>query len=212
MKSKEVRTRLFFILHYNRLDYLNTMGRFDQSQQAVKSTLSELLLYEKGLDDFDKSTLFGNIAMSFFGAGNFQQCIFWLNRIRNEIPFKIRPDLESFLRLFYILAHYEAGHADILPSLILSFYRFLHKKEQLYKFESIIIDFLRNELPETGTPKALLQAFQKLKNKIAPLSKSPYEKNVFTYFDYISWLESKIENRPFAEVVRQKAKSLPDFI
>ncbi|TAL58408.1 MAG: hypothetical protein EPN85_11650 [Bacteroidetes bacterium] len=210
VKSQEARTRLFFVLHYHRLNYFNTMGWFDQSLQAIKTMLSELPLYEKGLNDSEKFSLFIIIAILFFSTDKWHPCIFWLNRIQDETRFMIRPDFESFLRLFYILAHYEAGHADVLPSLIQSFYRFLLKKEQLYKFETALIYFFRNEMPkinpETSSgQKELIQAFQKLKNKIAPLADDAHEKNVFLFFDYLNWLESKIENRSFAEVVRQKA-------
>lgn len=36
----------------------------------------------------------------------------------------------------------------------------------------------------------------------------PYEKRAFLYLDIISWLESKIENRPVAEIIQEKAKEL----
>ncbi|TAL60930.1 MAG: hypothetical protein EPN85_06130 [Bacteroidetes bacterium] len=202
--SQQIRPRFFWVLYYHKLNYLNSMGWFDKSNQTLKTVLSELPLYEERLNDFEKVNLFGHIAISFFGTGNFHQCISWLNRIRDEIHFAIRQDFENFLRLFYILAHYEAGHIDILPSLILSFYRFLHKKEQIYKFETILIYFFRNELPKINTQKELIPVFQKLKNELLPLEKDEYEKNAFEYFDYISWLESKIENKTFAEVVRRK--------
>ncbi len=45
----------------------------------------------------------------------------------------------------------------------------------------------------------MLVQFKKLKT-------DPYEKGAFEYFDFISWLESKIENRPFAEIIKEKAK------
>jgi hypothetical protein len=32
----------------------------------------------------------------------------------------------------------------------------------------------------------------------------PFEKRAFLYLDIISWLESKIENRPVQAIIRQK--------
>ena len=49
-------------------------------------------------------------------------------------------------------------------------------------------------------------AFRKLKTELEEIVKDPFEKRALEYFDFISWLESKIDNRPFAEVVREKAK------
>ncbi len=39
------------------------------------------------------------------------------------------------------------------------------------------------------------------------LAKEPFEAKFLDDFDFISWLESKIENRPFANIIREKAKS-----
>ena len=34
----------------------------------------------------------------------------------------------------------------------------------------------------------------------------PYERRAFLYLDILSWLESKIENRPVREIIREKSK------
>jgi len=36
----------------------------------------------------------------------------------------------------------------------------------------------------------------------------PYEKRAFLYLDIISWLESHLENKPVAEIIRKKARAL----
>ncbi|MBI4946997.1 MAG: hypothetical protein HY840_11430 [Bacteroidetes bacterium] len=52
-------------------------------------------------------------------------------------------------------------------------------------------------------------AFQELKTNLLKLMKDPMEKAVMEEFDFLSWVESKIQNKTFAEVVREKAKQLP---
>jgi len=51
----------------------------------------------------------------------------------------------------------------------------------------------------------LQSAFADLLDHLIPLTTNPYEKRAFVYFDIISWLESKIQNRPVKEVIREKA-------
>ncbi|TAL61555.1 MAG: hypothetical protein EPN85_04540 [Bacteroidetes bacterium] len=204
-KSSDEKTKLFFITATNRLNYYTITGQFSSAVSFLLEINKRLGEYEPSMNDVEKALLFHNIALSYFGSGDYKNCIHWLNQIRNKISLNIRPDFESSLGLFYLIVHYESGNADLLPSLIQSLYRYLKKKEQLHKFETAIIHFLRNELPKTNTQEEQIHAFQKFKNRIAPLANDPYEKSPFEFFDYISWLESKIENRPFAEVVRQKA-------
>ncbi|MCE2504749.1 MAG: hypothetical protein J4G05_11960 [Chlorobi bacterium] len=39
------------------------------------------------------------------------------------------------------------------------------------------------------------------------LEDDPYESRVFRFFDLRSWLQSKIEGRDFAEIVREKSRN-----
>ena len=77
--------------------------------------------------------------------------------------------------------------------------------ERLYEFEKTILLFLR-ELPVNNSPKEVLLSFEKLRDQLLALENNPYENQAFKYFDFISWLESKIENVSFASVVMKKAK------
>jgi hypothetical protein len=45
-----------------------------------------------------------------------------------------------------------------------------------------------------------------LKRDMSALYEDPFEKNVFIYFDFISWVESKIKGKTFGEIVREKLK------
>ena len=50
----------------------------------------------------------------------------------------------------------------------------------------------------------LKEAFIELKNKLLNLREDPFEKRPYLYLDIISWLESKIENKPVQEIIRAK--------
>jgi len=54
----------------------------------------------------------------------------------------------------------------------------------------------------------LKQAFKKLHGELQKFADDPYERRSFLYLDILSWLESKIENRPIGEIIRQKALQL----
>lgn len=206
-RSSAEKAALFYNAVLNRLNYYNITGQSSGALSFMEEINKQLDAHKQFSSDFEKAKLFQTIAISCFLSERYKYCIHWLNRIRNEVSLNVRPDFESFLRLFYLIAQYEAGNLDLLPPLIQSLYRYLKRKKHLYKFEATIIYFLRNELPKTNTKGQFLQALQKLKNNITLLSKDPYEKNPFEYFDYISWLESKIKNRPFSEIIREKVMS-----
>ena len=203
-QPQTIKIKLFDSRSYNKLNYYTTCGIFREAIPEVTRISKEIPLYLNFLSNFEKLVLFSHLAIFYFGTKDYQQSIFWLNRIRNEVSLSHNLQIESFHRLFYLIVHYEAGHDEIIPSLVQSLYRFLRKKERLYKFEILVIDFLRKLSPANDAEK-LNEAFKKLHTRIQPLLKDLYEKNAFHYFDYMSWLESKTGNKSFAEIVREKS-------
>ncbi|MBI4930073.1 MAG: hypothetical protein HY841_04860 [Bacteroidetes bacterium] len=210
-KNDMLRNKLFYFNSHLTLYYFNTIGQSPGKTDVISDITKKITDHHGYLNDIQKSILYSNLATTFFIRQQYHKCTFWLNCIRNEVSLNNYPNIQSYLRIFYLLVNYEAGKTDLLPYLIQSVYRFLKKKEQLYKFETLLLHFLRNELPKVNPEtssgkKELILAFQKLKNKITPLAKEPYEKNAFEYFDYVTWLDSKIQNCPFAEMLKEKAK------
>ncbi|MFQ5447715.1 MAG: hypothetical protein ACE5FF_12350, partial [Saprospiraceae bacterium] len=111
-------------------------------------------------------------------------------------------DIQCYARILHLIAHFELGHFALLEYLVKSVYRFLAKMEDLNVVQREILYFLRKEL--RTNPAHLQHAFIQLKNKLGKLKDHPSERRSFLYLDIISWLESKIQNRPVQEVIREK--------
>lgn len=73
--------------------------------------------------------------------------------------------------------------------------------------ENIVLQFIRKKMPRIHTAKQQMKAFVELRNDFVEIADDEYESKAFEYFDYISWLDSKIEKKSFAEVVREKFNS-----
>ena len=118
----------------------------------------------------------------------------------------MREDLMCFARVLSLVAHYEAGMDYHLEVQLKSTYKFLLKMNDLHEVQKEMIKFLRN----LGNiyPSDLHQEFQNLHTELKKYEDHPYEKRAFLYLDIISWLESHLENKPVAEIIREKAKTL----
>jgi hypothetical protein len=108
--------------------------------------------------------------------------------------------------MFYLVAHYELNNNDLLSYLIRSDSRFFSKKESQFELETVFLDFLKNQLPGAKTTEHRIELFSKLRNKLLPLVNHPQEKIYFKYFDFISWLESKIQGQSFQDILQKKNK------
>ena len=118
----------------------------------------------------------------------------------------MREDLMCFARVLSLVAHYEAGMDYHLEVQLKSTYKFLLKMNDLHAVQHEMIKFLRS-LGDIY-PTELKGEFQKLYNELKKYEDHPYEKRAFLYLDILSWLESHLQNRPVAEIIREKALTL----
>lgn len=203
--SKILDNNLFYITHVMELTLYIDTGRFNEGVQLaykIENVLSNnpsmVLSKEKEM------ILYYEFFNTYFGAERFRKANYYLNKILNE-PVDIRNDIQDFARILSLIVHFELGNMDLLEYTVKSTYRFLYKRNRLYQFETILLRFIRKVLPKIHPETSgLLLAFKKLKIELEKVVKDPFERKALDYFDFISWLESKIEKRAFAEVVREK--------
>jgi len=165
---------------------------------------------EKGLERFKgkinkvhEIVFYYNIAYLFLGSGDYNKSLFWLNKILNTTDVDVRLDILSYARILNLIVHYELGNNDILEYTVISTYRFLYARKRLYKFETILLNFIR-KLPKSFTQVELINSFVDLRTELITLSENSFEKKALEYFDLISWLESKINKTTYAEVIKSK--------
>jgi len=184
--------------------YIKT-GEFVQGLSAVKEAETGLIKFAGKIHSQYEIVFHNSIKYIYFGAGEYRKSLQWSNKVINESSPEIRQDIQAMARIFNLILHYELGNMDSLEYFIKSTYRFLLKSQRLYKVEAIILSYLRKNA-HLMSQKEILESFRTLHKELLPLSKDKYEKKAFEEFDIISWLESKIEGKSFAEVVRRKVK------
>jgi len=197
------RLLLFKYSSTHRINRYFMLGEFTEGVQIIPEIAKSLEDYENLLDTHYIIIFYYKFACMYFGEGNYQQVVFWLNKIINMKDVDLRSDIHSFARILNLISHYELGNIDLVDYYIRSTYRFLIKKNDLHQFQKIIMKFLRKL--SSITRDQLIDAFRDLRTQLIPLNDKFYERRPFIYFDFVSWLESKIENRTVQEIIHQKA-------
>lgn len=153
-------------------------------------------------DDHRVLVFYYRIACLFFGSGDFDRAIDYLNLIINQKSPDYRPDIQSFSRILNLIAHFELGNARLVEYQAKSVYRFLAKMEDLHAVQQEIFRFLQRTF--RVRPEELQQEFISLRDQLKVIDDDPYERRPFLYLDIISWLDSKIEGVSVQEVVQRK--------
>lgn len=201
-KDENVEALTFLYLNLNSINLYFIDGSFQDGVKIIPKIEKDLDLYKDRLDEHHVMIFYYKFASMYFGNGNNKDCIFYLNKIITNKSLQMREDLQCFARVLNLVAHYEAGLDYHIETLLKSTYKFLIKINDLYEVQKEMIKFLRGL--QDIYPQDLKKAFETLRDTLKTYENHPYERRAFLYLDVISWLESKIQNIPVGDVIRQK--------
>ncbi len=195
------RIQMFVYLNIARLNQHFLEGTFKEGIDIVPEIIDGLKEYNIYLDRHRTLVFYYKIASLYFGAGDPDTAIDYLNKIINW-KVDLRSDLQCYARLLHLIAHYELGNFQLLEYLIKSVYRFMSKMNNLSRVEEEIFNFLRKSFYLSA--KKLKPEFEKLLHTMKQFEQNKFEIRAFAYLDIISWLESKVYDVPVYKVIRDK--------
>ncbi len=179
-------------------------GSFTDGLKIIPELIKAIEKFELRIDPHRVLVFYYKIACMYFGAGKFKEAISYLNRIINYPDPRLREDIHCFARILNLIAHFELENQTLIEYQVRSTYRFIRKMNDLNSVQKEILKFLRN-LTSTN-PVELRKKFTELREKLLRIQERPYQRRAFLYLDIISWLESKIDEKPIQEVIKAKFK------
>jgi len=200
-QSDNNRIQVFVYLYIAKINQHFLHGTFKEGLQLVPEIEEKLAAYTLYLDRHRILVFYYKIASLYFGSGDFDSTIDYLNKIINW-KVDLRNDLQCYARLLHLIAHYELGNYNLLEYLTKSVYRFMAKMQNLSVVEEEIFRFLRQAFHLST--RQLKPAFEALLHKLKSLEKNPFEARAFAYLDIVSWLESKVSGLPLQTVLKNK--------
>jgi len=193
--------QVFVYLYIAKINQHFLEGTFNEGLKIVDEITQKLDEYYLFLDKHRTLIFYYKIASLYFGAGDFGSAIDYLNKIINW-KVNLRNDLQCYARLLHLIAHYELGNFQLLEYLIKTVYRFMAKMQNLSLVEEEIFKFLRKSFYMSA--RKLKPEFEKLLITIKQFETNKFETRAFAYLDIISWLESKVSDKPVYEIIREK--------
>lgn len=178
-------------------------GTFEKGILLVPEIEEKLSKYGFYIDRHRILVFNYKIASLYFGNGDYETAIDYLRKIING-DIDLRIDLQCYARLLHLLAHYELGNFELIEYLVKSVYRFMAKMENLTVIEQEMFTFLRDSF--RLSPDKIKPEFKRFLHKIKNYETSRFETRAFAYFDIISWIESKIYEKPMSEIIKSKFK------
>ena len=193
---------IFQYLYASKLNLHFLEASFNEGEYLVKTIDEKINKYKNNLDAHYIVMLYYKVACLYFAMGKNKECIVYLQRIIKEKNLSSAEDLQCFARVLNLIAHYESGLDKNLEKQFVATYKFLLKMQNLQEVQKIFLNSIRQI--RDVFPHEFKNEFKKIHSKLKPFENHPYEKRAFLYLDILSWLESKIENKTIAQVIKEK--------
>ncbi|MEP1034716.1 hypothetical protein [Ekhidna sp.] len=192
----------FTYLETGKLNLFFLEGKFTEGAKYCDVFENKLKAYESRIDIHRKMVFQYKMASLKFGGGDFHGSLKHLNIIVNNPVSTLKEDIQSYARFLSLIVHYELGNDDLVYFQIKSTYRFMLKLKDFQKVHAAIFKFLRKSIYMDR--KSLIPYFKELREELLVVIQDKFERRPMLYLDLVSWLESKIYDRPVEEVIRSK--------
>ena len=188
----------------NVLDSYIQTGAYLESEKKVAEVEKNIDFFLQNTGLHNHSILYFNLAVLNFGMKKFPKALFWLNEIINHShKDKRSAGIIYMSRLFRLFVFYELGHIDILDNQLRSVIRYMQKYGPLSVFEQTLLKCIR-KITVANHPIELSAVFKETLSDLLKIKKNDNAAKALLYFDFISWVESKIEKKSFVEVIQRK--------
>lgn len=193
------------LLKYKMLQTLNRVflfTDFDQQESKIEVLLEEIKAEKSFIDKHNLLVIYYKSGVFYFAQQNFEKAKFYFNQLIEDKD-KLRTDLKGFARLMLVLIDHDSGEDEFIDRKIKAAYLHFQQHKSLNAFQEIFLNFIG----ETGDifPQELKKRFNALKLKMEQVEDEAFTKKLQLYFDLMSWLDAKIEDKTFKEVVQEKA-------
>lgn len=203
-KNEDLDIKLFSSAYSIELTLYHLTGEFEKGLELIPIVEDGLKLYSDKINSVRKAYFYLNIAVLYFGTEQYNEALRWLNRLLNDIDIDNSQDIHCFAQLLNLLTHIELGNERLVPYALKSTQRYLNTRNRVYKFETSFLNFISKVL-KVNEKAELQKAYADLKVELDELAKDNFEKTAFEYFDFHSWVESKLSDKTFKELVQEKA-------
>lgn len=120
--------------------------------------------------------------------------------IKNNQHLGLRYDIEIGILSIECVILMERGEVEVLEYRLRAFDEFLKKKGRKFEMEAAFVQMVRNSLSSRKGKELDGLYAESLKGMKAIVAAKPAEAAFLNAFDVISWLQSKVEGRPFQEL------------
>lgn len=200
-RERVVRFNRYFLIL---LSLSNDNGGGWDTEKIIQNIISELQYLQNDLSDGQRYLSTFLIAVHYISVGDYETALSWLNKFIRQPITNFRTDVQAMVRLLYLVVNLELGNHIHVDYSIKSTYRFIYKRERMYKVERRILNMVRQSL-NARNEQEQLAIYKSTLADIERITEDAFEQRALNVFDFQSWLEAKIRGVEMAQIKKEDA-------
>jgi hypothetical protein len=190
----------------SRLRFYMTNGYYTEAGRHLAETEKSITRHLAWMPLEVKQQLMGSVSVSYFILGNYAEALYYNKECMKTFHDNPREDIQRYTYAIGILVAYEMNNTRLLLNECDNAYQFFYRKKIMTAFEETLISFFRKIIRVQGR-KNRKEKFTELRTKLGIIRKDPIMAQVFRYFNFYGWAESREMGITYMEYVQQNRKS-----
>ena len=208
-ESDDLNLKLFSTTTSLELSIHSRLGAFDKAIELVQVVERGLARHGERLGPVRKAAFRYQVAYAYFGAGDHDKAMRWLNDLLNNAGTGDSSDTVCFGRMLQLITLLGSGRTSLLSYTLRNTERFLRTRERQYRFEPLLLTFIRN-LSKARSEDARRSLMITFREELGTVLADPLEQPVLDHFDPIAWIDSTLTGKGYDALVRDRALALKD--
>ncbi len=202
-----LKAKIFENLMLWKMSYGMKMGDMDYLLALTNEITEGLKKYQDKIHDIRVMILKYSLALIFFYSERFEDTLDAVREVMEMKHLEMRKDIHATSRLMNLMIHYELGHDEMLEYIARSTQRYMVSNETFFEIEKHLFKGF-NKLSRTFQNEERKKALTEMHHSLTLLlDQNEKERKMFSSFDILSWLESKIEEKSLKETFVKNAKA-----
>ncbi|MFT6844853.1 MAG: hypothetical protein ACJAUV_001041 [Flavobacteriales bacterium] len=204
--STDLEVILYYTSSLAKLLLFIRQGKFEDSLVLMEAITTNFEKYGSKINK-EQEVVFNYVfAYCYFGAQQYNKALSCINKILNDNENTLRQDVYAYARIFNLVIHYELNNVDLLYYIIKSTQRYLGKQDQSFMVEKLLVDFFKKAIKPLKDEKES-ELFEEFYTELKKLFTDDSQRVILEYFDFNSWIKSKITKTSFQELITEKGSA-----
>ena len=205
-KSIDLDIKYFSSTYSLELSLLREKGDFKTALELIPQIEEGYRLYGAHINSLRKAYIDFQVGVIYLALGEYSQALKWINNILNEGKIDQKQDIYCFAQLINLILHFELNNVRFLPYAISSTKRYLKNRNRIYRFEEIFLKLI-SQISKTNNVFDLQEKLVPIESELLKLKEDPKEQIVFEYFDFLTWVRSKLKQKTFLELKNEELQA-----